>query len=142
MPIALLDLLEQSLGIVTSSVPALTALISRRRKQRQQKKQQQKLQRKPSQSSQAPAKKVHPKDSFDFLAFAYDPDSQNIGSCHAIAYSTSCPDQHGWWSWVGLRRTEYKAGEIRADCDDGIERLAGSRDIAMTTTVSVVVSRI
>ena len=108
------------------------------RRQKQEQRQNQKQQQ------------VYSQESIDFLAFAYDPDSQNIGSCYAIAYSTSPPTsgrQHGQWLWrgfrLGLGQVGYKDGKgIPGSDDDGDERLANPQAIALTTTVSVVVSRV
>ncbi|KAA8902684.1 hypothetical protein FN846DRAFT_74884 [Sphaerosporella brunnea] len=71
LPIALLDQTEQCLGIITASIPALTAVVSR-------------YPPKPANSLMNPALALR----YDFLSFAYDPDRQNLGlGCFATAYS-------------------------------------------------------
>jgi len=69
LPIVLLDQTEQCLGIITASIPALTAWLSR-----------------PYRVRHGPDDQGPRGDPYDFLSFAYDPDRQNMG-CYATAYS-------------------------------------------------------
>ncbi|KAF8241724.1 hypothetical protein K440DRAFT_608226 [Wilcoxina mikolae CBS 423.85] len=77
LPIAILDQAEQCLGIITASIPALTALISKHTHMRAP----------PSPDSIMVYGQYT--GGFDYLSYAYDPDRQNNMGCCAMAYSTS-----------------------------------------------------
>jgi len=139
LPIALLDQIEQSLGIITSSLPALTAIIS---------KVQGRI-RKPmfSNNSIELRKKSgeQPRSSsvaeFDFLSFAYDPDRQNTKAyTTSYAYSTSKPiTKSKWLGRSGHTNTEPIRPPMHSSTqsDENLVENATGPGINKSTTITV-----
>ncbi|KAI5810694.1 hypothetical protein BZA77DRAFT_327156 [Pyronema omphalodes] len=128
LPIAILDQSEQCLGIITASIPALTALISKFL-----------LHKKVSPTRPYPSSKAIWNGSgssaeFDFLSFAYDPDRQNLGTYEARAYSTAAPLESG------NRKGRRGMGRGREKDEDEELVLGDIGGIEKTTTVTVHVS--
>jgi hypothetical protein len=132
LPVSILDQAEQCLGMVTASIPALTALISRSRGRLSHR-----FRPGPghvyelSTRSRRPAKRTVPSPAdFDFLAYAYDPDDTSV--VYATAYAGN------------KRRVRGKGFRFTSDEnlveDDGV-RWQEPGTISKTTTVEVRINR-
>jgi hypothetical protein len=128
LPIALLDQTEQCLGIITASIPSLTALIARLATVRPISFSIQLTLsrfRAPPTPSRHRTHRQHSALRYDFLSFAYDPDRQNLGlGCFATAYS-----EHVYVSDERLVGGDGKGGERVQELREGV--------ISKTTTVTV-----
>ncbi|KAG0633165.1 hypothetical protein HOY80DRAFT_1141627 [Tuber brumale] len=124
VPVSLLGRAEQCLGMITASIPALTALISKSRGRLPPR------QSKGSGSSyelSGPGLAKHPAKGFDLLAYAYDPDGVNI--VYTTAYAGKTPGRRG-----------RSAGSSDQDLLEEGVRWAEPNTISKTTTVEVKMS--
>ncbi|CUS11602.1 unnamed protein product [Tuber aestivum] len=125
--VTLLGRIEQCLGMITASIPALTALISNCRSRGR-------LPHQPRKSfgtsyePSGPGMSVHATQDFDLLAYAYDPDGVNVVYATAYAGNTH-----------GLRGRATGSSDDNL-VEEGEGRWLEPNTISKTTTVEVMVA--